>query len=113
MSAPIERYVLHLSLPADVPARSGPVTLTWPGESPVEAGVLGAYFVEPEVFMAEQEAAPDLLSALRACEENLRLIHGAAGPIPRDAPMPSHSTFGAWEAARAAIAKATGQAVSA
>lgn len=51
-------------------------------------------------------AAPDMLAALRACEENLRLIHEAAGPVPKWAPMPSHSTFGAWEKARDAIAKA-------
>lgn len=50
----------------------------------------------------------ELLAALEACEENLRLIHEAAGPVPKSAPMPSHSTFGAWELARGAIAKARG-----
>lgn len=28
-------------------------------------------------------AAPDMLEALRSCEANLRLIHEAAGPVPR------------------------------
>lgn len=69
MSERIERYVLHLSLPADVPARVGPVTVTWPGDPPVEAGVLGAYFVEPAEFMDEQEAALELLPALSGLVE--------------------------------------------
>ncbi len=54
-------------------------------------------------------AAPMMLAALRACEENLRLIHDALGPVPKDAPMPTHSTFAAWELASAAITEATGQ----
>lgn len=53
-------------------------------------------------------AAPDLLAALEACEETMRLIHNAAGVLPQSAPMPEHSTFGAWQLATAAISKARG-----
>lgn len=53
-------------------------------------------------------AAPTMLAALQACEENLRLIHEALGPVAKGAPMPTHSTFAAWQLASNAIAKALG-----
>lgn len=51
-------------------------------------------------------AAPDLLAALEACEEVLRLVNEAAGPVPRGAPMPRLSSFEAWRYAANVIAKA-------
>lgn len=49
-------------------------------------------------------AAPATRDALLACEEVLRLVHEAAGPVPADAPMPRHCSFDAWRMARAALA---------
>lgn len=42
--------------------------------------------------------------ALIACEEVLRLINEAAGPIPKGAPMPRWSSFEAWRMAHDALA---------
>lgn len=53
-------------------------------------------------------AAPDMLAALIACEESLRLVHEALGPVPKDTPMPKYSTFGAWKRADEAIRRARG-----
>ena len=53
-----------------------------------------------------------LVYALRACEENLRLIHEAAGPVPPGAPMPSHCTFAAWHLAYRALGMDTRKEVS-
>lgn len=45
-----------------------------------------------------------LKEALKACESNLRLVHGAAGKVPKNVPMPTHSTFAAWKMAAELVA---------
>ena len=49
------------------------------------------------------ERCEKLEGALRDCEENLRLIHDAAGTVPKGAPMPRCSTFTAWHNAAEAL----------
>lgn len=44
-----------------------------------------------------------VIEAANGCEENLRLIHEAAGPVPEDAPMPAMSTYEAWVTIRSAL----------
>lgn len=55
------------------------------------------------VFGADTRRVDALVEALRDCEEVLRLIHEAAGPVPKDAPMPRTTSWGAWKAAREAL----------
>lgn len=44
--------------------------------------------------------------ALVDCEEVLRLIHDAAGPVERGSPMPRVTSFEAWLAASSVLAAA-------
>lgn len=64
-----ERTVLFLAIPDDVSVRAGPVTVAWPDRAPVEADVLGCDFTGPDAFMAERDAALDMLPALRGLVE--------------------------------------------
>lgn len=54
--------------------------------------------------MSTEQGDGGLREALEACEEVLRLVHEAAGPVPTSAPMPKHCTFEAWKMAVVALA---------